>query len=149
MSRQISRDKYENLKLTAYKWRDQCEKLKDKILIIQDMEADLDKLEDEMNNMRQENESLKNKIKTRDTDRGLLEELENENKVFQKLIRSFKKEKKELLENNQKKISELERDILLKDGKIQSLQEAKEELRERYNELKEDFRELRRWNIRE
>ena len=40
----------------------------------------------------------------------------------------------------------MERDIILKDGKIHRLEDTKKDLRERYNELKEDFREQQRWN---
>ena len=91
MSRYVSRKKYENLKVIASKWRDEYEKIKDKLVIVQDME-------DQINNLRQENETLKNKITKHTPDTDLLDELENENKTFRKEIRSLKKENKELLE---------------------------------------------------
>lgn len=143
MSTQVSRNKYENLKLTAGKWRDECEKLK---LIIQDMETHINNLEEKINNLYQENESLKNKIKTHTLDTKLLEELENENKAFRKLTRSLKREKKEILEKNHTTLYKFKTDIILRDAKIESLEEGKKAMRERYNELKEDYREERRNN---
>ena len=41
---------------------------------------------------------------------------------------------------------QIEREMLLKDSKIQRLEEAKKELKERYNELKDDYREQQRWS---
>jgi hypothetical protein len=43
------------------------------------------------------------------------------------------------------KIAILEREKLLSDGKIQQLEEARKDLYERYNDLKQDFREQQRW----
>ena len=64
--------------------------------------------------------------------------------VFE-MTRSFKG-KQSLLEKHIDKIASLGRDILLKDDKIQRLEEAKKDMKERYNELTEDFREQQRWN---
>lgn len=146
MSRHVSRTKYENLKSTAIKWRNECETLREKLVVVQDIENDLDKLEEKNTILRKENESIKRKIKDRLPDADLLEELEGENKNFRKEIRGLKRVNKELSDKYQSRISQLERDILLKDGKIQRLEEAKKDLKERYNELKEDFREQQRWN---
>lgn len=145
-AKHVSREKYESLKEKAAQWRDECEKLKDKLSVVQDVEADLDRFEDQVSNLRKENEALHHNIKNGTPDTELLDELENENKVFRKEIRSLKRKIKELNEKNRGKLSQMERDILLKDGKIQRLEEARKDLKERYNELKEDFREQQRWN---
>ena len=135
----VSREKYDNMKDKANKWRDECEQLKEKFIVLQDLEADLDKMLALNNKLLEENDTLSN-------NKELLDELENENKIFRKDIRCLKKENKTLVEDYNKKLANLERDILLKDGKIQRLEEAKKDNKERYNELKEDFREQQRWN---
>jgi hypothetical protein len=78
-------------------------------------------------------------------DSDLVDELELESKTQRKTIRTLKKEVKDLHEKYVGKQTILERDILLKDGKIQQLEEAKKDLKERYRDLKEDFREQQRW----
>jgi len=146
MSKYVSRTKYENLKSTASKWRNECESLREKLVVVQDIENDLDQLEEKNVNLREENETLKRKLKERLPDVDLLEELETENKNFRKEIRGLKRENKEVVDKNQNRISQLERDLLLKDGKIQRLEEAQKDLRERYKELKEYYREQQRWS---
>jgi len=146
MSRHVSLTKYENLKSTASKWMNECETLREKLVVVQDIENDLDKLEEKNTILLEENEYLTRKLKDRLPDADLLEELEDENKNFRKEIRGLKRDNKELSDKYQSIISQLERDILLKDGKIQRLDEATKDLKERYNELKEDFREQQRWN---
>jgi regulator of replication initiation timing len=141
MSKSVSRKKYEHLKNTARKWMDESEKLKENCssyieknekLVLENKE-----LRDQLN------KKTFNNV-THDPD--LMDELETENKTFRKELRSLKRNKKVLNEKIIDKISKLERDILLKDGKIQRLEEAKKDLKERYSELKEDFREQQRWN---
>lgn len=146
MSRHVSRTKYENLKSTASKWRNECESLREKLVVVHNIENDLDQLEEKNANLLEENETLKRKLKERLPDGDIMEELETENKNFRKEIRGLKRENKEVVDKYQNRISQLERDILLKDGKIQRLEEAQKDLRERYKELKEDYREQQRWS---
>jgi hypothetical protein len=141
----VSREKYNNLKLNANQWIDKCDKLVEQFSIVQDMEQDIDKLEEKCRLLKEENINLLNQ-KTDIPDGDLFDELENENKSFRKEIRLLKRDNKDLVEKNINKISQLERDILLKDGKIQRLEEGNKDLKERYNELKEDYREQQRWN---
>lgn len=74
-----------------------------------------------------------------------VQELENENKNYLKTIKSLKKQLSETEEKYKDKITKLEREKLLSEGHIQRLEEAKKDLQERYNELKQDFREQQRW----
>lgn len=78
--------------------------------------------------------------------------LEEENKSLAQTIRELKRElsdrDKAASETEQKykdKIASLERDRLLFEGRIQQLEEARRDLQERYNELKQDFREHQKW----
>jgi predicted RNase H-like nuclease (RuvC/YqgF family) len=124
---------------------EKCEKMAEKLSVVQDIEDDIDRLEEKCRLLQKENDELKKKsISIPDND--LMDELENENKTFRKEIRILKRDNKELCEKDKNKISQLERDIMLKDGKIQRLEEAKKDLKDRYIELKEDFREHQRWS---
>ena len=69
------------------------------------------------------------------------EQLENDLKTHHKEFKLLKKQINELKD----KIVSLERDNLLKEGKIQQLDETKKDLQERYNDLKQDFREQQKW----
>ena len=144
-SNSVSRGKYENIKIKANQWMEKCEKMAEKLSVVQDIEDDIDRLEEKCRLLQKENDELKKKsISIPDND--LMDELENENKTFRKEIRILKRDNKELCEKDKNKISQLERDIMLKDGKIQRLEEAKKDLKDRYIELKEDFREHQRWS---
>ena len=78
-----------------------------------------------------------------------VQELENENKNHIKTIKSLKKLLSETEEKYKDKIAKLEREKLLSDGHIQRLEEARKDLQERYNDLKQDFREQQRWARKE
>jgi chromosome segregation ATPase len=143
----VSRIKYDNLKQTASDWMEKCQKMTNKLSVVQDIEDELDKLEEKCNYLQKENSELKKK-NVNIPDGDLMDELENENKTFRKDIRRLNRQNKESTEKDKNKISQLERDILLKDGKIQRLEEANKDLKDRYTELKEDFREQQRWSRR-
>lgn len=68
--------------------------------------------------------------------------MEEENK---KQIEILKKQQKDIVENYQNKIDNLERDILRKDGKIERLEDARTDIKEIYNELREDLRYQKRY----
>ena len=137
----ISREKYENLKLKANQWMEKCEKMEEKLSIVQDIEDDIDRLEEKCHFLEKENDDLKKKS----VPDNIINELENEIKILRKENKLLKRENTELYEKDKNKISQLERDIILKDGKIQRLEEAKKDMKDRYIELKEDFRECQRW----
>ena len=132
----VSREKYENIKDKGVRWYNMCSELKDKVNKLTQMNKDLilqnEDLLDQVNDLNNfQKEPNKDMI-----------ELENENKSLIKDIRNLKKD------NNlfSDKLVLLERDLFIKDGKIQRLEDAKKDLNERYIELKEDWRDERRSN---
>ena len=132
----VSREKYENIKDKGVRWYNTCSELKDKVNKLTQMNKDLiiqnEDLLDQVNDLNNfQKEPNKEMI-----------ELENENKALVKDIRNLKKD------NNlfSDKLVLLERDLFIKDGKIQRLEDAKKDLNERYLELKEDWRDERRIN---
>ena len=132
----VSREKYENIKDKGVRWYNMCSELKDKVNKLTQMNKDLiiqnEDLLDQVNDLNNfQKEPNKEMI-----------ELENENKALVKDIRNLKKD------NNlfSDKLVLLERDLFIKDGKIQRLEDAKKDLNERYLELKEDWRDERRIN---
>jgi chromosome segregation ATPase len=134
-SNNVSREKYDITKHKGTQWYNECNILKEKI----------DKLTEINNILIEQNDELVEKLKQlKDTsdDNMINDEMESENKLLRKDIRNFKKEKK-LTEDN---IIQLERDLFVKDSKIQRLEDGKKDLNERYAELKEDWREERRSN---
>ena len=135
----VSREKYENIKDKGVRWYNMCSELKDKVNKLTQMNKDLiiqnEDLLDQVNDLNNfQKEPNKEMI-----------ELENENKALVKDIRNLKKD------NNlfSDKLVLLERDLFIKDGKIQRLEDAKKDLNERYIELKEDWRDERRSNKKE
>lgn len=126
-SQSVPREKYDNLKRKAKKWYDKAENLMIKY----------EKILSHNNELEYENDRL-NSLTDNQPNSDVLNELEAE-------IQSLKKKLRETKEMYESKIATLERDAMLKDGKIQQLSEAKEDLRERYKDLKADYREQQRW----
>ena len=141
-NKNVSREKYESIKQKGTQWYDECEILKEKLEKLTDMNTDL----------LSQNEDLVDRLKDlADTpdqapDTELIEELEKENKSLKREIRNLKRDNKTIVDKYSEKIVQLERDLFVKDGKIQRLEDAKRDLKERYVELKEDWREERRSN---
>jgi len=133
MSKYVSRRKYNKLLDKSEKWVQKCDELSTR----------LDEVLDENNNLKRQIKQLKS-VEIPDTD--LMDELESENKNFRKELRNLRRQMKVNEEKYKNRIAQLDRDILLKDGKIQRLEEARKDLKERYTELKEDYREQQRWN---
>jgi predicted nucleic acid-binding Zn-ribbon protein len=130
----VSRDKYEKAKEAAVVWYNKLSQSKmDNIQLI-----------DEVKRLGTECERWK-KLSEQLPDPNIVEELQNENKTLSKTVRSLKKQVGEMEEKYKDKIAILEREKLLSDGKIQQLEEARKDLYERYNDLKQDFREQQRW----
>lgn len=88
----------------------------------------LDNMRNKYLYLKEERKKLYNSIPNTD----FLDDIDNEREHFEYTIKTL-----------QDKIVQLERELLLKDGKISQLEDAKKELRERYNELREDYRWLR------
>ena len=138
----VSREKYEIMKNKGTKWYDECLELQEKIENLSNMNKDLI----------DQNEYLLDNIKDLDTNEknnDVVDELESEIKSLRKENRNLKKDNKLLEDNFRDKILQLERDLFVKDGKIQRLEDAKKDLNERYLELKEDWREEKRTNKKE
>ena len=133
----VSREKYENIKDKGVRWYNMCSELKDKVNKLTQMNKDLldqnEDLLDKLNDLNNCQNEPNNEI---------IEELENEIKSLRKEIRNLKKDNK----ISEDKFVQLERDLFIKDGKIQRLEDAKKDLNERYLELKEDWRDERRIN---
>ena len=77
-----------------------------------------------------------------------IEKLKTECEKLKVSVKNISNEKHELVQKHKDYITKVERDIILKDGKIQRLEDDRKDTKERYKELKEDFREQQRW-IRE
>lgn len=125
----VSRKKYEKLKYTLEQWCDKTYNLKDKLV-----EKDI--IIDEL---KQQIKILKETAKQyHDTE--TFEELENETKNQHRMIRSMKKKINSLEIENKKINTQYERNMILKDSKIQQLEEIRRDLKERNKELRDDIR---------
>lgn len=136
----VPREKYESIKKKGLKWHREYELLKEKV---EDLNI---KLED----MTEMNNDLLEKIEEMalnpQIDTNSFEQLEDENKALIKEIRHLNKIGKIQTEKHREKLLELERELFVKDGKIQRLEDAKKDIKERYAELKEDWRAERQNN---
>jgi hypothetical protein len=151
----VSREKYEQLKYNMGILNEKYINLQKNLKMVEILEDKIQDCEKENDNLLEENRDLIEqldrvrqqikgyKVNVQDTE--LLNELENENKIFRKTIRDIKKDNKIILEKNEDKVRVLERDIMLKDGKIQRLEDGYMDLKERYKELKDEIREEKRW----
>lgn len=153
MSRSVSRTKYDKAKSAAVVWHLQSEEVKQKN----------SRLEQELKELRDEYSKLVDELKVAKTDRERLEtenlnwkklsetlpdqvsldDLEIQNRRYVKTIKELKKQLYESEEKYKDKISVLEREKLLHEGRIQQLEEARKDLQDRYSELRQDMREQR------
>jgi predicted nucleic acid-binding Zn-ribbon protein len=141
----VSREKYDSMKNKGTKWYDDCVELKDKVEKFYQMNKTLvEQNEDLLDQIKDLQDSHMN-----ETNNDGMDELETENKTLRKDIRNLKRDSKLLEEKYRDKVVQLERDLFVKDGKIQRLEDARKDLNERYMELKEDWREERRTNKKE
>jgi hypothetical protein len=139
-SKHVSREKYENVKHRGTQWYNECTALTEKLDKLTEMNKDLlDQNEDLLDQLKDFNDQP-----DPTPDNELVNELETENKSLRKEIRIWKRDNKIFQDKHRDKTIHLERDLFVKDGKIQRLEEAKKDLKERYTELKEDWREERR-----
>jgi DNA repair exonuclease SbcCD ATPase subunit len=130
----VNRDKYEKAKEAAKAWYNILEDTKNKL---EDLQAENETLKIECERWKKLSEQL--------PDPNMVQDLENENKNLVKTAKALKKQVSESEEKYRDKIAKLEREKLLSEGKIQQLEEARRDLQERYNDLKQDFREQQRW----
>ena len=68
-------------------------------------------------------------------------ELEEQNKQMLKTVHKYKKQLKDIEDAHKEKIFSIEKEKILLEGRIQQLEDGKKELQERYNDLKQDYRE--------
>lgn len=108
----VSREKYERLKMAIYEWNTKYKEEKEK------------------------NNILNQRIQELEKDLELSRDKEDQE------IKTLKRAFNEAENKYKDRISHLERDKLLMEGKIQQLEDAKKDLHERYNDLKQDYREL-------
>lgn len=122
----VHRDKYERAKEAVIAWKEKYDEAQIKIGL----------LETDVARWKGMSEQL--------PDPHLVEQLETENRELFRTVRTLKKQINEIEEKYKDKIASLEREKLLADGKVQQLEEAKQDLLERYKDLKQDFREQQR-----
>lgn len=122
----VHRDKYERAKEAVIGWKEKYDEAQVKIGL----------LETDVARWKGMSEQL--------PDPHLVEQLETENRELFRTVRTLKKQINEIEEKYKDKIASLEREKLLADGKVQQLEEAKQDLLERYKDLKQDFREQQR-----
>ena len=131
----VSREKYEKIKQTNFMLQELCDEftkenasLKKEISNYKkvcDKLPDQDELQSELENLH---------IRLQDSKK-------REKSSLEKLQKDLNREFHDREEKYKDKIAALERDKLLCEGKIQQLEEQCKDLRERYNELKQDYRE--------
>lgn len=150
MSKYIKREKYDYVKNSLREWRGKCSMLQEKLIelsedtenslvITEALKQDNEKLLEKLSSLEKENLTLKQT-------NNMQYELESDNESLIKTIKHLKKSIKKIEVKHGDKLMETSRDIMLKDAKIQRLEEANNDLKERYNELKKDFRERQRWS---
>ena len=160
ISSHVSREKYELLKQKGTQWYEKYEdlvslnkELTKQLEIatnrLEDMSSQLEdvntQLEDANTQLEDANTQLED-ANTHAPDSDLVDELELDNKSLRKENRMLRKENKVIEDKHRERFNKLERDLFVKDGKIQRLEDSKKDLKERYLELKEDWREERRSN---
>lgn len=144
----VNRNKYEKAKEAAKGWYNILAETKTKL---EDSQTEVNSLSSRVEILSEENKRLQTeterwkKLSEQLPDPNMVEDLETENKNLSKTIRSLRKQLSEADEKYRDKIARLEREKLLSEGKIQQLEEARKDLQERYNDLKQDFREQQRW----
>lgn len=155
-SRLVSREKYDKLKYKTREWYEHANSYREKNDKLVDTNEALERANEKLQFKNKEvGERLTKALSEVDRwkkcsenlpDPDFAEDLETENKELRKEVRSFKKKIKELQEKYDSKVTVLERELMLKDGKIQTLEETKKDLKERYKDLKDDLREYQRWS---
>ena len=128
----VRRDKYDKAKSAAITWHNLLAESKQRI---EELEKQNKQSNEEVNRWKKLSEVL--------PDQNTFEELELENKKNLKTVKDLKKQLCETEEKYKDKIAQLEREKILHEGRIQHLEEAKKDLQDRYNELRQDMREQR------
>lgn len=144
----VTREKYEKAKEAAKGWYNILVETKNKL---EESQAETSSLAFRIEGLTDENRKLQveterwKKLSEQLPDPNMVEDLKNENRNLCKTIKNLKKQLSEMDEKYKGKIAGLEREKLLSEGKIQQLEDTRKDLQERYNDLKQDFREQQRW----
>jgi multidrug resistance efflux pump len=131
----VNREKYEKAKEAAKVW---YEKLEEKKIELEEAQKNIEYYKAEAERWKHMVDQL--------PDTQTVEDLETENRKLSKNLRQANKQLHDSEEKYSDKIARLEREKLLAEGKIQQLEEARKDLQERYNDLKQDYREQQRWS---
>jgi hypothetical protein len=132
----VSREKYEKLKSIMNKWSDKSYEIQEKLDISKKTVLELEKINSDVV---VENESLKKELNSieecneKKYGSGIVEGLELEIKQQKSLIKDMKKT---MIVNEY----DSKRDIMMKDGKIQQLEDARNYSNERFKEARDDLR---------
>lgn len=109
------------------------------------------KLEEDNKNLNEEINMLNRRLNiskeniSKLPDNETIEELEEEIKNLKKIVKNHKKELYIINDKNKENIFSIKHNSMLKDSKIQQLDESLKNLKSDYKELKEDYREHKRW----
>ena len=135
----VSIKKYDKLLKKVQEWS----------IFIKELETSLEHVELRNEELNTEKEELYTKyieLKKHKGDSNRLCELEDENNELKNAIKLIKNQHKEENEQEYKNTFILQKDVMLKDGKIQQLQDTVESLKQRYKDLYEEYRDQRKWN---
>lgn len=128
----VSRQKYDDLKNKAQQWHKKFLNIKE------ERDTFLDKIEE-----------LEDKIEKFVDNEEVIAEMTESNEKINKELDTLKKERKMFMKNLSEKykdtISNLEKEILIKDGQIQRLDDQRKDLHERYIDLRDENKELNRY----
>ncbi len=140
----VSRTKYEKIKKAGMVWSEKCnilrEQLQEQVNIVNQLRKEYEKISNEAKRWKNLSEQL--------PDTETLSELEEENSKLQDKLLKKERELDSIHYDYKEKIVKLEREKILSEGKIERLEDTCTDLRSRYAELKEDYREQRRWGTR-
>lgn len=146
----VSRLKYDKLKYSMQGWYDKSYELKEKLDKSHETILEIETINEELmgeNKKLKENvaELKENIIGIKETatqyhDTETVDDLVEENKKLKRTIKILKKKMKEFEEENRRNIIKSERDAVLKDSRIQQLEELRRQSNERFTEAREDLR---------
>lgn len=159
----VSSKKYKRLKSHIREWHAIAANLKDKIEDLtnknenferenEDLTQDKSDLLSKCNKLTRERDTIVEKyeeLKSRPplvrVDNTRIDELKSENRDTRDIVKQLRRQLKDTEERECKNTFSLQKDVMLKEGKIQQLEDALESLKHRYTDLYEEYRDQRRW----
>lgn len=131
------------------KYSESQERIKSLLEENEDLSDENEKLLDKISELEDNYERLKEDLDNHDhqNENNNLEELyvlEAENKHLKKSLRNMTKRMDKAEKCDNERLFELQKSEMLKDVKIQALQDTLSELRDRYKDLKDEYSELRK-----